>query len=199
MNLRSKKIVARELLIILFIVIIGFLAFVMIYPYNSYQKTKAVKLKNEISEKANQVDRLNKILYPSQIEHLYEVTKEAGLFFHKDTLTNLLLRNPRSVYSVISSDKELKNLFLDYSDFENILGLSTNNVLTTNISKRDSLQELLNMLKHKEAITSKKILTRQEQLRFTLMIILSAAIVLILLRYALYVIKWSIKTLQIRE
>jgi hypothetical protein len=60
MKLQTKKIIAREFLLLILAIGVGLVAFSCTYLYNFYQRTKSENLSNEISTNESIADSLNK-------------------------------------------------------------------------------------------------------------------------------------------
>ena len=60
MNKKTKKIIAREFLILFALIVSGLLTFVCIFPYNLYQQKRINEIENIISERKAIADSLNK-------------------------------------------------------------------------------------------------------------------------------------------
>ena len=58
MKLKSKKILAREFLILTIVFAIGIIAFLLTYPYNSYKTGKEKKIVTDIAIKTHQIDSI---------------------------------------------------------------------------------------------------------------------------------------------
>ena len=126
MDLKFKKIIAREFIILLIVLTIGLFSYLLIYPYNSSQQNKKERLISEIRIKTNQLDSLKNsenISKEDPIKNLYGMIKGNKLFLDENDFRVMLLKDPQGTYSVISNDKNARELFLDYSDFEKALGL----------------------------------------------------------------------------
>lgn len=60
---------------------------------------------------------------PDKIKEVYESTKDIGIFLDEKDFRDLVSRDPKGVFDIYSKDKNYKDFFLDYGDFENTLGL----------------------------------------------------------------------------
>lgn len=135
MRLKYKKIIAREFILLLIVLTVGLLSFISIYLYNSYRKAESKKLNSEIISMSKQIDSLENSgtnVKEDQIKDLYSIIKGNKLFLDENDFRAMLVKDPSGTYSVVSKDPNAKDLFLDYSDFKNVLGLDkldTSNVL----------------------------------------------------------------------
>ncbi|WP_291122944.1 hypothetical protein, partial [Flavobacterium sp. UBA6046] len=59
MNIQTKKIIAREFLILLIVIGLGIIGFLSIYPYNLYRNKQIEDLSNIINRKQKGIDSLN--------------------------------------------------------------------------------------------------------------------------------------------
>jgi hypothetical protein len=60
---------------------------------------------------------------PDKIKEVYENTKDIGIFLDEKDFRDLVSRDPKGVFDLYSQDKNYKDFFLDYDDFESTLGL----------------------------------------------------------------------------
>ncbi|MBE7440841.1 MAG: hypothetical protein HS119_00090 [Flavobacteriales bacterium] len=60
MKLQTKKIIAREFLVLTITIVIGLIAFALTYPYNLYRHNQVGNLEKTISEKTTLSDSLSK-------------------------------------------------------------------------------------------------------------------------------------------
>jgi hypothetical protein len=60
---------------------------------------------------------------PDKIKEAFEATKDNGIFLDEEDFRGSLSKEPKAVFELFKSDKKYVDLFLDYDDFENSLGL----------------------------------------------------------------------------
>ncbi len=77
MNIQTKKIIAREFLILLIVIGLGIIGFLSIYPYNLYRNKQIEDLSNIINRKQKGIDSLN-ITIGRNLDTIRDTT-QAGL------------------------------------------------------------------------------------------------------------------------
>lgn len=213
MKLTTKKIIAREFLIIILVLTIGLISFLCTYPYNAYKRNQVEKKSIEISEKSKKVDTLS-LSFKNKID-------QQNWFF--DKYSN---HWDISGDKINTSDKLWKRLdFLALNDsikykwqnvwdkellaFNKEIGFTNPDEFKSfidknRITKIDSLNfdsslainsEIALLTKNKKDYES-EILSYNEQIKFGLKVLIICFIILFGFRYLFYSLKWSLKTLK---
>lgn len=213
MKLQTKKIIAREFLILIVTALIGLIGFLGTYSYNYFKKSKTDNLNESIAEKNKIADSLIK---PYNIKigkqnwffdkYFARVNREDAEFNTSDKLWNRLdnLAQEDSVkykWEKVWS-KELIS-FMKETGFQS--GDSFNSFIIANRITTDDFEnhnrakklnrEIGKLESEKEAITS-KMLSANQQVAFGFKCFIVAVIVLFGIRYLFYAIRWSIKILR---
>ncbi len=214
MRLQTKKIIAREFLILTIAFFIGLLCFFSTYLYNFYKNKQAGDINKSIEEKSAQADSLA-FAYKQK-------TEKQNWFFNQysaefDVKGDSKYNTKEKVWSRIDNlakkdsirfkwenvwDKELINYnkkigFQTPDSFKTFI--ESNRINETEIENYNSSLKLIEVIK---SLTSKKdkikskTLTFDKQLEFGIKSLLVLIIFLFILRYLFYGIKWSIRTLK---
>jgi hypothetical protein len=225
MDLQTKKIIAKEFLVFIITLLIGVVAFLSVYPYNSFRQHQLSDVNQEISIKQSLADSLN------QISSQY-ILNEDGLpiFIYSHSQQQYLLNNtyqalknnlsglttPQNKYdSLMQNDidyrqraykallENVKGFKLSYAVFVRVLSVdslkSENEPLNYEQLRNEStkLKTEIGRLKYNEyPRISSQILSFNNQLHFTLIIFLISVFILFILRYIYYGIKWSMKIIK---
>jgi hypothetical protein len=213
MNIKTKKIIAREFLIFLICIAIGIVTFLTIYPYNYFKRNQIDGLTKDISEKRKLSDSLSKSFRLKTEKQFWFTDKYTSKFdLPKDKDYNNAKLWDR-LYEIAKSDsvkykwektwdKELiafnKELGFDtpksFQDF-----ILTNIIYTKDIEQNKSATAInseVDIIQNKISETSKKIVSTENQIRTAGLSFIIAVIILLFLRYIFYGIKWSIRTLK---
>lgn len=213
MNIKTKKIIAREFLIFLICVVIALVTFLTIYPYNYFKRNQIDSLTKEISEKKLISDSLSKSYKLKTEKQFWFTDKYISKF---DLPRNKDYNNAKvwnRLYEIAKSDsvrykwektwdKELiafnKELGFDTpQSFQNFI--LTNIIYTKDIEQNKAAEKInseVDILQNKMSETYKKIVSTESQLRTAGLAFIISVVILFLFRYLFYGIKWSIRTLK---
>lgn len=215
MHLKSKKILAREFLVLTFVISIGLLAFLLTYPYNKYKIRNENQIASKISIKKEQLDSLNSL--DLRIDYIITINENTFKILHEFDSTEGKHLSYNELKMLIRRPKERKAYFDEFNgkmgfknldEFEDILQteeskskfiISKHRIDSIKAIKTVALQQELDELNKKRSIVRKNILTKQQQFDFAIWTTSIMAVILILLRFAYYGITWSISTLRIKE
>ena len=215
MKLQTKKIIAREFLLLMLAIGIGLIGFLCTYLYNSYQRNKAQKLSDEITTKESIADSLSKPfdIKSKQIHLLYEkFNANENVFptdyesFLKNTWTNLSkLELKDNIAKSIKWDPRFKQLLRDVGfnsseELQNFIEenrLTKDDTLNSQIAK--SYQQEIRLLESKRTDYNSYLLAFKGQIDFGICVFCISLIILFASRYIYYAIKWSIKTLKQKQ
>ncbi len=210
MNTKQKKILAREFLVTIIFLLLGVGLYYSTFPYNYY-------LENKKNKKATEINKLTGLR--DSLVSIFEEKKTAQEWFYKQVTTEY------EVYNVNRVDV-LWNRFLEISDNDSIeikwkgkwkvdditlffekIGFSRPDSLNNFIkrysysksesSAKQKVENINNDIKIlKKDFNSISILSPQMQIDFLKKSLLVLFIILFMLRYIYYGIKWSLKTLK---
>jgi hypothetical protein len=215
MNLKTKKILALEIVLIAVVFSIGITTFILTFLYNSH-KTKKVKLiTNKIASISQILDSLNS----AEQEVIYTITlnEETFKILHEFDSSQGRHLSYQELKSLIENSKNRKIYFDEYNnkmDFESFyefedliqtheskININRNKSIYNSIkvNKYAPIKENIYKLKTSEITLLKSIMTKEEQYKFSLLIMIISAVLLLLLRYVYYLLSWSISILFAKE
>lgn len=213
MKLTTKKIIAREFLIMILVLTIGLISFLCTYPYNAYKRNQVENKSIEISEKSKKVDTLslsfkNKIDQQNWFFDKYsnhwdisgdKINTSEKLWKRLDflALNDSIKYKWQNVWDkeLLAFNKEIG--FTNPDEFKSFIDKNR-------ITKIDSLNydsslainsEIALLTKNKKDYES-EILSYNEQTEFGLKALIICFIILFGFRYLFYSLKWSLKTLK---
>lgn len=213
MQLKTKKKIAKEVLLLLSSGVIALIIFLLVYLYNWYCNSKSEGLQTLITSKTIQSDSLIKH-YNSKLKQqqwFYEGNLKEydvislGYNSYADLWIRLeVIYNADSIeykYSKIW-DKDLI-VVLDKLGFHNAKEFKefiAKNRLTqadkANKSKSDDIKNEISKLNSEKRIWELKAMTTDEQMGFALKALIIALIFLYPIRFLYWLIVWSFKTLK---
>jgi len=213
MRLETKKIIAREFIMLIATLALAIVAFLGTYIYNFYQHNQVDKLDKRISDKTVIADSLTKP-YNSKLNNqkwFYDKNNE------KVDLSDAEYNSPYKLWkrlydlSVKDSIKakfdkvwtvEIKDLLreLNLETPEKLKTFIDNSRITqtdsSNFSKASIIYSELSSIKSVKRNHQDKVLDINKQLRFGMWTFIIGLICLFGIRYLYYAIKWSLKTLK---
>jgi hypothetical protein len=216
MKLTTKKIIAREFLALLLVIVFGLITFLCIYPYNSFIENRINRISNEIKLKSKQVDSLS-------LNYNYKLEKQNWLFKRWKNNFNIsdLKYNTKEKFwnrtdyleKQDSINYKWKNvwdnnliLFFKNAGFENpdeLKAFVKNNRLTEkeilNFGIANKSKSIISNLNKDKENAIKNKFSSIEQLDFSIYSILLTSIFIFAIRYLFYGVKWSMKTLKEKE
>ena len=213
MNKKQKKIIAREFLILICCLLIAILAFACTYPYNYFVNSSISKLDSEIKVLENQIDSIQEP-FRKKIAEQKRVYSE---WMNNDRLDKNAYSDYRAHWARLEYLHRKDSIPFKYKnvwskvviDHLQNMGFSTSNELdefiaTNSISEIDKTAQTKSkpledkILKLREKYRQKKgdVLYYDDQLNFSLIVLLFASIIAFPLRFLIYAIKWSFKTLK---
>jgi hypothetical protein len=215
MKLTSKKILAREILVLAIVFAIGITTFLLTFLYNSFKTNKERIFTSEIATKTHLLDSLN--LSDQGINNKITINDRAFKVLHEFDSINGRHLPYQELKLLIANSKERKSYFDEYNDkmefksfaeFEELIQTDQSKIEfnknqlqldSIKASKVTPLQDEIAKLKKNKNISTKSIMTKEEQYQFSLWIMIISSVFLILLRYVYYGISWSISTLRTQE
>lgn len=209
MKLKTKKIIAREFILLNIALALGFISFLCIYPYNYYRSSQADNLDMTIKEK-------NKIKDSLSYQYKCKSQKKDWFFekftekFGSDLYKNEELWNRILYLAEKDSIKYKWNIWAkELVDFNKELGFDTPQkfkefIDANRLTKKDSTnyteslkinQDIGTLKERKKEIEIIK-LSFKEQVRFGVTSTIVLLIILFAVRYLFYAVRWSIKVLK---
>ena len=211
MKHNTKKIIAREFLILTLVLILALLCFFGTYLYNYYRESQSDKLKKIITEKTKLVDSLS---------HSYNLkNKTQNLFYDKfkakftdakedskekvwNRLNDLAVKDSIKFKWEHSWEKEVVafnreqgfNTPEEFKEFIEANRINTSEI--ENYTKSINLNQEISTLNSEKNEAENKVLLFSEQIDFAIKSLLLFAVIFFGLRFLFYGIKWSIKTLK---
>jgi len=216
MKLKTKKIIAREFLYLIFAIGLGLISFFCTYLYNAYLKNKIENQTNEIFEKNKLKDSLRK-KYDLKTDNQYWFFDKFSSYFDlsKDTSLNTKDKVWKlfDEYALNDSIKYkwenkwskdgdsiiifFRMVFLKPEVFESFLDRNRiTNIDSTNHASSKALQSEIIIINIRKTENEKKILIYEKQKDFGLKVMFVSLLILLGVRYLYYSIKWSIKTIN---
>jgi len=213
MNKKIKKIIAREFLLLLALILLSALIFVCVFPYNSYQENRIEKINKKLIER----EKLNDSLHKSVNEKI----KKQEWFFEKISsefdISNSEYSELKTLWPILqriaendSTEHRWNNKWeKSLIDFHKSIGFKKGKdlqifILNNSITSKDSIQlnksneiqkEITELSKQKIELKN-RIFQYSEKRNFIIGISAILFGILFVLRYLFYGIKWSIKELN---
>ncbi len=213
MRLQIKKILAREFLLLTITISLGFIVFLLTYPYNLYRQNNASKLEVIIHENTNLADSLSKAfeLKTTNQEWLHKKVLDeydvgTNPLYTKDGIweqLTFLAKTDSIKFRWGTKWKEEWTPFFKKIGFANPDSLkkfvNSNTIQDNDIEMKNRSKEL-----KKETINFKdenlkiknKVLSYSEQINFGISAFIILGLLLFVLRYIVYAVQWSLKTLK---
>ncbi len=213
MQLSTKKKFAREFLLLVLTAIIGLLAFLFIYPFNSIRQHQSDNLQTEITTNKEIADSLIKTYHSkcNKQKWFYDQFKE------EYDLTDTSIDTSDKWWKIFEKYKNMDTLLVRWNykwDKEQINSLikigfdspkklnefiTKNSIIDTDLINKNSAKNIYEenkRLKTDEVAARNKIVDSKEQLSIGIWAVIISAFVFFVLRYLIYAIKWSIKILK---
>lgn len=216
MEIKTKKIIAREILFLAFCLITGMLAFLCIYLYNFYNQNRTTDIRKLVSVKNTIADSLSKPYKDKYIEQL-QFTKIVFSEYTTDYVDSdfhNMNRNFWQVYYNLAKKDSIKYIWENVLDIKltsayKKYGLETPEkfqeyILKNHINKSDSEKynlssfeyERSKLLQTKMNLINESIITLESQTYLAFLVLGSIFFLLFPVRYFLYSITWSMKILK---
>ncbi|MCF6404814.1 hypothetical protein L3C95_18085 [Chitinophaga filiformis] len=209
MKLKTKKIIAREFLLLLLCAALAIFTFLGIYPYNFLKKRQIEALTIEITDKKNHADSLlahverkasKQFKFTNWYAHTFNVPREhqkIWMHFYKMAQTDSIkqLCEPNSNRDFVA--------FLNQTGFKSPERFKSF-ILKNTLTLKDIHAKEASIIANKEADSmaiqrdelTTQILPFKSQLGISYLVFLTGLVALFLLRYVYYGIKWSILVLK---
>lgn len=216
MNKTTKKIIAREFLILLAMAILGGLLVLCVFPYNAIKQNRINDLVLKEVQLKNNIDSLGAKALEKQKKNEWYYKKLGSEFnFEKPPYTKI-----NTFWTRIKTLAEKDSLKEMYSDkwsekvkkFHSDLGFKNgdefqNFVINNSLTKSDSIDliktdklktELNKIIDERYDIESEKV-SENHHIDIAGGIFLALFIIMFLMRYLFYAIKWSFRILKTEE
>lgn len=211
MNKKVKRIIAREFLTLLILVVLESLTFVFVSQYNSYQKNKIKKIDKSLVEKEKLTDDINILVHEKiekeltfknklelngkeftdeQADHFWKILTD---IHKKDSIVYLWDNSWGTDFKIVIQSTGLKDGYeLNQFIIKNSLSREDSILLT----KLDTIQKETSYLTKQKTDVENKIINNNEKLEILERIGIVLFGILFILRYLIYGVKWSLKTLK---
>lgn len=213
MNKKVKKIIAREFLILLALIILTSIIFLCVFPYNSFQKSNIDKIDNSLIEKEKLTENLNKTVN-QKIENQEWFFEKLSNEFDIANSENSKLKTLWPILQKIAEndsiehrwnnkwEKSLKDFhkrigFKNATDLEAFIkrnSISLNDSIQ--LKKSDKIRKEITELKNRRTEFKGKILNENAKFKLAGGIGVILFGILFLLRYLIYAVNWSVGTLK---
>lgn len=212
MNLQTKKIIAKEFLVLTLVLGLGLICFLSIYPYNAYRNSQVENLSKNINVKTKLVDSL-RYSYNSKAEKQNWYFEKVSSEFDHDSKYNTKEKVWNRLDDLAKKDsikfKWEKVWSKELIAFNKEVGFETPEsfkvfIEANRIQKLDTdkynqslkpNQEVTQLTADKSEIENKTLLSGQ-QFEFGIKSLIFLSIIFFGLRYLFYAIKWSLKVLK---
>lgn len=213
MNNKRKKIIAREFLILVGCLLGALIGFICTYPYNYFTNSNIAELNKEIRIVELKIDSIQRPIQ-KKISEQKRVYKE---WMNNDGLDKTAYADYREHWARLeylqkedSIQFKFKNVWVKVViDHLKNMGFSNSNELsefiaTNSISEYDKnlqtkskpLVDEISELREKCRDKKGDVLSFNDQLDFSLVVLLFVGIIAFPFRYLIYAIKWSLRTLK---
>jgi hypothetical protein len=215
MKLSIKKTIAREFLILITLILFSVLCGICIYPYNVFLKSQITSIEKEISFQSKQSANLSSVFRKKRLTQetfIKALTLEYNISETDENTTEKTWKVLEERYTSDSIpifykkwDKKVVEFlksrgFNEGKGFEKFVG---ENILNKNDSinylKSKKVDQSISELKIQSNHFKDKILSSKEQMNFSFLIFIILMLVAFPLRYLIWGIKWSIKTIKQNE
>jgi hypothetical protein len=213
MKLITKKIIAREFLILTLVIVIGLICFLSTFPYNSFIHHQIKNLKNEIDQKRTLSDSLSKP-YSTKIQNQEWYFKKFNEEFDLGELNTTEKWWNNSVQLAINDSNSIrwerfwnqdKTVLKSINKIGFLNGDSLQRFIITNTvdrsdienkTKADNLKNDIAKIESKQKNAANSILTYHDQLFFSMISLITLVFISFGIRYFYYGVNWSLKTLK---
>lgn len=210
MKLQTKKIFAKEFLILIMVIVVGIVCFLCTYPYNFYRHSQITSLRKSIVEETKLSDSLahdyeikfqkknwfsQKFTYKFgfqlyQIEDLWtrldDLAKMDSIKFKWENIWNKELIIFNKEIGLTTPEK--------FEEFFNTARINTTDIKNYNQSL--NIKKETTTLYSQKRVMETKILSFDKQTQFGIKCAFFFGIIVFGLRYVFYVVNWSVKTLK---
>jgi hypothetical protein len=215
MKLKTKKLIAREFIILCIVCSTGIIAYFLILANNAVNQKKSENLNKVLAIKVGQLNTiylkedepiLPLIFNDKSVKILQDFDLKEGRHLGISELKNMLcIPNERRLYFMeFNSIMKFKN----YNDFLDLILTKESSTNYTNakaklydmqLSKSFLIQSEIDKIKKQKSLIENNILPLQQRITASTFVALIAFTVLMLFRYLYYSISWSIITLKKKE
>lgn len=212
MKLKTKKRIAKEIIILLSGFLLSLIIFLLVYPYNWIYESKAKKIQVSIISKKSQADSLD-FAYISKLKERNWFFTEESKIFDSDSTVDILWAGLEKIIDNDSLEYKYKNTWnedqliflnkLGFTNATNFKNFISNNRLTetekVNYKKANIIRkEMVKLIDNKENF-EQKLLTFEEQTNIGLKAFILIIIISYPLRFLYLLVIWSFKILRQKE
>jgi hypothetical protein len=215
MNLKARKLLAREILILFAVLTSGLIAYLCTVIHNVYIRNELDKVGKEIIAKHILADSLSKS---------YDVKKEKQNWYYDELANEYDLSNDGDVYqnseslwgriSYLSAHDSIMDRFQnkwdsDFKRFHEKIGIKNafqlvafvksnlhSDIDKTNNKAAQRIRKEAHSLNGKESALWNELIVQESQIQTTLIVLLISASLFFIFRYIFYLVYWSIKILR---
>ncbi len=215
MNKNTKKIISKEILIFLSVLILSVLFFLGLYAYNYRQNSEIIRLTDNIKFKEKEANNLNidfdykqrnQQWFFEKMSNYYSNIGENKYINSKDVLwkyfTDNFEKETLETWNTISEVNK-NNVYLDkvyFSSLEELKYFITSKSFSEkDISNNQKAKEILNevrVLNVDLAALYKSLIPLDKQRNFSINLLFVLLCVFFVMRYLFYLIKWCFKNLR---
>ena len=207
MTEKIKKLIAKEFLILLTVIICVILSFVFAMCYNWFFGFKYNKIKTEILQKKKESDSLaaefdiritngkdyiSRIYYALSEEHLINNMNSSENNFRINILSDTVYQN--NIYLLLKNN--IDGFSRTLLEFKNLIKFSLTIVMIENKNKSNRLKKEIRELEVKQTGIMESFLSKSQIESIILNVLLVSVIILFPFRYIILSTKWSIKVLK---
>ena len=213
MNKKTKKIIAREFLFFLTLLIISGLFLIAVFPYNSYKERKVDNYGLKINDLNSEIEKISgkaykklkqQNWYHSKISDEFNVNKPPYNRIEKlwKQLQNLAIQDSLKLKWSDQWSEKVKNFHqnLGFNNGDEFQSFVLLNSLTqsdsTSLSKSELKRAELLKLEKLRDMNERDIMNENNVMNLLSILITILFIVMFILRYLIYAVKWSLKTLK---
>lgn len=216
MKLKTKKLIAREILFLFCAVLLSLILFLSVYPFNSFYRMKTNRFNDNIVSENKKADSLS-FNYDSKIkqhEWFFEEVKK------KADVNNTEYSSSENLWSILVSDYDKDTIYYLYEnkwsdilisiindagfqnaeEFKNFIGKNRITEQDMQGKKNASLvgKEIVNLKSERNTIQG-KIISPSEQYNFAYCSLIVILILLYPVRLLFIIFFWSLKTIKQKE
>lgn len=211
LTMPSKKVIAREFLMLILLALMGSISFFSTFFYNYINQSQKDSLKTEIEQQTIIKDSLSKMIFQKEYAHAWffeKVSEEYNVEKYNSVekwwdRSQFLAKND-SIKIIWETDWKKNSEYIqffskigfpNYDSLQNFIITNSYTKLELNAkNKADSLNNSITELNKTYKATI--ILSKKQQLKFFWKSIIVLFVLIFVFRHLFYAIKWSIKTLK---
>jgi hypothetical protein len=213
MKIKTRKVIAREFLVLVSVTILGLFSFLLTYPYNWHLSSKLAEIDNNVSLEKDLADNLSKSFDSKTINgkdyayRVYQTIKENTVEFaiqefsySQSEFRQKILSDKtfqENIYSTLQ--KNIEGFVKSRIEFDSCLKSQLTAIDVKNKKEAEIIRDRTNKAKFLKEKVLLSMLTFNEQISVAVRTIIYSALILFLLRYFFYAVRWSINTLKQKQ